>query len=68
MQTPYNATHGITEDTQAVTYDNRNQREVTERLYIGMNVSEYTPFSDDVDTYGHDYVSVSDGILALMGV
>ena len=60
---PYNAAH---DDTQAVTYDNAAQVYVTERLYIGMDVTEYTPFNDDVDTFGHDYVSVSDGLLALM--
>ena len=60
--TPYGA---ATEDSQAVTYDNRNQREVTERLYVGMS-DGYTPFMADVDTFGHDYVSVSEGILTLM--
>ena len=65
MYTPY---RHADEDTLAVTFDNRNQRDVTERLYIGMDVSEYTPFSDDVDTFGHDYVSVSDGLLALLNV
>ena len=59
---PYNATDN---DTQAVTFDNDNQREVTKRLYVGMS-DGYVPFTADVDTFGHDYVSVSEGILTLM--
>ncbi len=53
------------DDVQAVTYDNKTQREVTERIMFGMD-DEYVPFADDVDTFGYDYVSVTDGILALM--
>jgi len=53
------------EDTQAVTLDNAKQVFVTERLIEGMS-GEYTPFADDVDTFGYDYVSVTDGLFALM--
>jgi hypothetical protein len=59
---PYNA---YERDTQAVTLDNRSQREVTERILMGMS-DEYTPFPEDVDTFGYDYQSVTDGLLDMM--
>ena len=62
------------EDTQAVTLDNATQVYVTERIIEGMS-GEYVPtwdlahtFPTDSDTYGHDYVSVTDGMLALLNV
>ena len=64
MNTPYNAAES---DVAYVTFDNAHQVAVTERLYVGMS-DGYVPFKSDEDTFGHDYVSVSDGILALMGV
>ena len=53
------------EDTQAVTLDNASQVQVTERILEGMS-GDYVPFASDEDTFGHDYVSVSDGLFALM--
>ena len=61
--------HATQDDMMRVTYDNTSQRDVTERMYIGMS-DEYVPndarYDTDTDTFGHDYMSVADGLFALM--
>ena len=65
MNTPYN---GADSDVMNVTFDNEHQVAVTERLYLGMT-DGYVPFkADDIDTYGHDYVSITEGLMALLNV
>ena len=72
---PYKASEG---DVMNVTFDNQKQVDVVERIYVGMTDGYQPTWSEDtdalgrgiteVDTHGHDYVSVTDGILALLGI